>query len=206
MIVTNIEELAKSRSKIYIDGEFAFVLYKGELRLYGMKVGAQLSQSDYQTIVNEVLPKRAKLRSMNLLKSKDYTKEQLKRKLREGFYPEAIIDEAIEYVKSYHYIDDYRYCIQFIEYNAVAKSRQRMIRDLGTKGVDREVILKAMDELSENASLYSEDKLIIDFIKKKKFDIQTTDNKEKQRIMRYLYGKGFSMESINKAIGVSYSD
>ena len=206
MIVTNIEELAKSRSKIYIDGEFAFVLYKGELRLYGMKVGAQLSQSDYQTIVNEVLPKRAKLRSMNLLKSKDYTKEQLKRKLREGFYPEAIIDEAIEYVMSYHYIDDYRYCIQFIEYNAVAKSRQRMIRDLGTKGVDREVILKAMDVLSENASLYSEDELIRDLIKKKNFDIQTTDNKEKQRIMRYLYGKGFSMESINKAIGVSYSD
>ena len=206
MVVTNIEELAKSRSKIYIDGEFAFVLYKGELRLYGMKVGAQLSQNDYQTIMNEVLPKRAKLRSMNLLKSKDYTKEQLKRKLREGFYPEAIIDEAIEYVKSYHYIDDYRYCIQFIEYNAVAKSRQRMIRDLGIKGVDREVILKAMDELSENASLYSEDKLIRDLIKKKNFDIQTTDNKEKQRIMRYLYGKGFSMESINKSIGMSYSD
>ena len=206
MVVTNIEELAKSRSKIYIDGEFAFVLYKGELRLYGMKVGAQLSQNDYQTIMNEVLPKRAKLRSMNLLKSKDYTKEQLRRKLREGFYPEAIIDEAIEYVKSYHYIDDYRYCIQFIEYNAVAKSRQRMIRDLGTKGVDREVILKAMDELSENTSLYSEDALIKDLIKKKNFDIQTTDNKEKQRIMRYLYGKGFSMESINKAIGMSYSD
>ena len=206
MIVTNIEELAKSRSKIYIDGEFAFVLYKGELRLYGLKVGIQLSQNDYQTIMNEVLPKRAKLRSMNLLKSKDYTKEQLKRKLREGFYPEAIIDEAIEYVKSYHYIDDYRYCIQFIEYNAVAKSRQRMIRDLGTKGVDREVILKAMDELSENTSLYSEDALIKDLIKKKNFDIQTTDNKEKQRIMRYLYGKGFSMESINKAIGMSYSD
>ena len=206
MIVTNIEELAKSRSKIYIDGEFAFVLYKGELRLYGMKVGAQLSQNDYQTIMNEVLPKRAKLRSMNLLKSKDYTKEQLKRKLREGFYPEAIIDEAIEYVKSYHYIDDYQYCIQFIEYNAVAKSRQRMIRDLGTKGVDREVILKAMDELSESALLYTEDELIRDLIKKKNFDIQTTDNKEKQRIMRYLYGKGFSMESINKAIGVSYSD
>ena len=81
-----------------------------------------------------------------------------------------------------------------------------MIRDLGTKGVDREVILKAMDELSENTSLYSEDALIKDLIKKKNFDIQTTDNKEKQRIMRYLYGKGFSMESINKAIGMSYSD
>ena len=206
MIVTNVEELAKSRSKIYIDGEFAFVLYKGELRLYGMKVGAQLSQSDYQTIMNEVLPKRAKLRSMNLLKSKDYTKEQLKRKLREGFYPEMVIDEAIEYVKSYHYIDDYRYCIQFIEYNAGAKSRQRMIRDLGIKGVDREVILKAMDELSKNASLYSEDELIRDLIMKKNYDIQTTDIKEKQRIMRYLYGKGFSMESINKAIGMLYSD
>ena len=37
MLVTQVTELSKSRSKVYIDQEFAFVLYKGELRLYHIK-------------------------------------------------------------------------------------------------------------------------------------------------------------------------
>ena len=48
MLVTQVTELSKSRSKVYIDQEFAFVLYKGELRLYHIKEGQQLSEEDYQ--------------------------------------------------------------------------------------------------------------------------------------------------------------
>ena len=32
--VTKIEDLDKKRSKVYLDEEFAFVLYKGELSQY----------------------------------------------------------------------------------------------------------------------------------------------------------------------------
>ena len=42
MLVTQVTELSKSRSKVYIDQEFAFVLYKGELRLYHIKEGEEL--------------------------------------------------------------------------------------------------------------------------------------------------------------------
>ena len=67
MLVTQVTELSKSRSKVYIDQEFAFVLYKGELRLYHIKESEELRPEDYRTIMQEVLPKRAKLRAMNLL-------------------------------------------------------------------------------------------------------------------------------------------
>ena len=43
MIVTDIVELDKKRSKIFIDGEFSFVLYKGELRDYSIREGHELS-------------------------------------------------------------------------------------------------------------------------------------------------------------------
>ncbi|MGN1146672.1 MAG: regulatory protein RecX, partial [Acetatifactor sp.] len=64
MIVTQIVEMSKTRSKIYIDQEFAFVLYKGELRLYHICEGQEIAWEDYRTIMEEVLPKRAKLRAM----------------------------------------------------------------------------------------------------------------------------------------------
>ena len=74
MLVTQVTELSKSRSKVYIDQEFAFVLYKGELRLYGVREQEELSEESYREIMQEVLPKRATLRCMNLLQSRRETR------------------------------------------------------------------------------------------------------------------------------------
>ena len=140
MIVTDIIELTKAKSRIYLDGEFAFVLYKGELRLYHIVKGQELTETDYEEILHTVLPKRAKKRSLMLLQKKDYTEEELRRKLRDGEYPEQIIDEALEYVKGYHYIDDYRYCISYITCYGDKWSRQQIMSKLLTKGVNLAII------------------------------------------------------------------
>ena len=42
MIVTKIEDVAKTRFKVYIDEQFAFVLYKGELSRYRIAVGREI--------------------------------------------------------------------------------------------------------------------------------------------------------------------
>ena len=114
MIVTALEELSASRSKVYIDGELAFVLYKGELRSYHLSVGEEIAQKDYNEIMEEVLPKRAKLRAMNLLTKREYTEKQLRDKLRAGFYPQRIIEEALAYVAGFHYTDDLRYACDYL--------------------------------------------------------------------------------------------
>ena len=36
MTVTRIEAVTKTKYKVYLDGKFAFVLYKGELSRYGI--------------------------------------------------------------------------------------------------------------------------------------------------------------------------
>ena len=46
MLVTQVTEVTKSRSKVYIDQEFAFVLYKGELRLYEIEEGKELKENN----------------------------------------------------------------------------------------------------------------------------------------------------------------
>ena len=57
MTVTRIEELSRSRCKIYLEDSFAFVLYKGELRLFGVREQEELSEESYREIMQEVLPK-----------------------------------------------------------------------------------------------------------------------------------------------------
>ena len=86
MTVTGIEEINNKKIRVFIDNEFAFVLYKGELRLYGIREGEEIGEEEYLEITGKILPKRAKLRSMNLLKSRAYTEKQLRDKLVQGEY------------------------------------------------------------------------------------------------------------------------
>ena len=57
MTVTKITEISKSKLKITIDEEFAFVLYKGELHHYRLQEGEEISDEVYSEIMEEILPK-----------------------------------------------------------------------------------------------------------------------------------------------------
>lgn len=201
MRVTQVVELSKSRSKVYIEQEFAFVLYKGELCLYNVKEGAELSETDYNTIMREVLPKRAKLRAMNLLKSREYTTAQLHNKLKQGFYPESVIQEALEYVASFHYTDDLRYATDYITYHANRKSRKRIEQDLQNRGIPREVMEQAWEEWQELGGSQDEQTMIKELLEKKHYRPQDADYKEQQRLYAFLMRKGFSGEQIRRAMG-----
>lgn len=206
MIVTDIIELTKAKSRIYLDGEFAFVLYKGELRLYHIVKGQELTETDYEEILHTVLPKRAKKRSLMLLQKKDYTEEELRRKLRDGEYPEQIIDEALEYVKGYHYIDDYRYCISYITCYGDKWSRQQIMSKLLTKGVNKQDIQNAYEEVSLKGDISSEEELIRAVLRKKQYNAETSDIKTKNKMYQYLLYKGFSSSTITRVLGEFISE
>ena len=101
MTVTEIEPLSKIRFKVYLDGSFAFVLYKGELSRFSITAGAEISRETVEMIRREVVFKRAKLRAMYLLEDMDRTEAGLREKLRQGLYPEDAAEEAIQNVKSF---------------------------------------------------------------------------------------------------------
>ena len=200
MIVTKIEEIDKKRSRVFIDGEFAFVLYKGELRLYKIKENQPMEEKDYRTIINEVLPKRAKLRSMNLLKTRAYTEKQLRDKLRQGEYTPQIVDEAVDYVKSFGYIDDRQYAEDFITYNMERKSRRRIEQDLYVKGIDSDIVREIFERMKEDEDGPDEDAMAVELLRKKNYNPQTATNKEKQKLSAFLYRKGFQMETIRRVL------
>jgi regulatory protein len=200
MIITGITELTKSRSKIEIDYAFAFVLYKGELRVYGLKEGSEIAEEAYEEIMKKVLPRRAKLRAMNLLKQRSYTRYALAEKLRSGGYPEQVTREALDYVESFHYIDDKRYAQDYIEYNKERKSRAKIIRELQQKGIEDTLIQEVWEECAGEDERNLEREQILYWVQKKHFCAETADFKEKQRMMAFLYRKGFKVEDIRSVL------
>ena len=198
-IVTGITALAKGRYKIEVDGQPAFVLYRGELHSYGLKEDGRISEEDLEEILSEILPRRAKLRSMNLLKSREYTEHQIREKLRQGFYPEPVIDEALEYIKSFHYIDDRRYAKDYIVYHSESRSRGRIEQDLYKKGIDRDLIRAVYEEDLEE-ELPDETALMEKLLRKKNYDRDNADYQERQKMGAFLYRKGFSLDKIEKIL------
>lgn len=202
MIVTRIEEMSRSRSKIYLDESFAFVLYKGELRLYGIREGEELAPDAYRQIMDELLPKRATLRAMNLLKSRPYTESRIREKLAEGFYPQDSIDRAVEYVKSYRYVDDERYAEEYIENQQEKKSRRVIEMDLLRKGIPKDMIEAAFLSQEELGNGPDEEALARQWIKKKRFMVENADYAERQKMAAFLYRKGIGGETIRKVLSV----
>jgi len=204
MIVSDIEEFDKKRCKVFIDGEFAFVLYKGELKDYAIKVGSELSGVAYSEIMNTLLAKRCKLRAMNLLQKKDYTEKQLRDKLKEGLYPDDTVNEAIDYVKSFRYLDDERFARDYITYHMPMRSKDRISQDLNSKGIDKEIIVSVLDELYSEADSDVELEQIKKLLVKKHYVKDQADFKEKQKLMAFLLRKGFQISEIRKAMDIEY--
>lgn len=202
MTVTKIAAVGKSKSRVYIDEQLAFVLYRGELSRYRIKEGEELPEEVYQEITEVLLVKRAKLRCMNLLKSMDRTEWQLRQKLFQGEYANDIIDKAIEYVKSYGYVDDEGYADRYIEYRKNTKSRMQITRELMQKGVGKEII-QAIFEKNEPVD---ESELILKWIEKKRVDLELATPKEKQKLYMFLLRKGFSSDEVRRVMrGINYN-
>ena len=202
MIVTGISEMSKSRVRIEIDGEFAFVLYKGELRVYGIKEGNELAREHYETLMREVLPKRAKLRAMNLLKSRPYTRMQLLNKLLDGGYPPKLAKEAVDYTESFGYVNDEQYVRDFIEYNKERKTRQRMLTDLMRKGISKQLFDQLFDEELGEDSFDLEKNQIKEWIRKKNFSPDEASAADMRKMTSFLYRKGFSFDAIRNVLSL----
>ena len=200
MTVTKIEPVTKSKYKIYLDGQFAFVLYKGELSRYNIEEEGSLEEAQYQKIRNDIVLKRAKLRAMHLLTDMGRTESQLRSKLALGGYPEDIVGEAVEYVKSFGYIDDMEYARSFIESRKDKKSRKELYAALSQKGVEKELIEQAFEECYGNEDSRAAIEAIL---QKKKYDPRTADHAQTQKILGYLVRKGFHYEDIRQVIQVS---
>lgn len=200
MTVTDITDISKTKVKVCIDNGETFALYKGELNEFHIKTDTVLTDELYQQIMGEVLSKRAKLRSMNLLKSRDYTEHQLRTKLEQGFYPDRIIDEAVAYMISFGYIDDIRYAKSYIDYTESTKSRKQIENDLLRRGISKEDICSAYEEYVQEEQLTEEEQIIEKMLEKKRFDNQNATYEERQKIIGFLYRKGFSLDKIYKAV------
>lgn len=196
MIITGITELDKRRKRIFIDDEYAFMLYNGEIVRYGLKVGEEIDEASLESI-SELLIRRIKERILYLIGDMDRTEAGIRSKLSMAGYPDRYVDIAVSELKELSYIDDYRYACTYVEnmVNNHGRSRRMIEQGLYQKGVPRSIIEQVMSETD-----FDDDRLILDALRKKGYDresLRAADTAIKRRLYNYLLRKGFYASAIS---------
>ncbi len=199
MVVTALEHVASSKYKVYLDEQFAFVLYKGELSRYKVRLDSEITEEVYEKIKKEVIIKRARKRVLYLLQQMSRTELQVRDKLKRNLYTEDVIEDAITYAKQFGYIDDSAYTMNYIHYHKERKSRRELYAVLQGKGIPREMLDICMEEACE---MDDERKAIESYIRKKGYCMENLTDEKKQKLYGYLARKGFEHHVIRQVIQV----
>lgn len=194
MTITEILPLGTKKSKVLTDEDFAFSLYRGEVKKMELEVGRELTNDFLKTELYPLLIRRSRERLLYLLKQRDYTEEELRRKFREGFYPEEIAELALDYGRSLRYVDDRRVAETYIRTRSGEKSARYIKTALLNRGVEKELIEELLEAEApdESAQIYRE-------LKKRRYSAEL-DAKAEQRIYAALLRKGYTYGAIRDAI------
>ena len=143
--------------------------------------------------------KEATRKAMLLLQHMDRTEKGLSDRLRQaGFSPEAI-ESALNYVRSYGYLNDERYAENYIAFRMASKSRQKILQELAGKGIDRQTAILAWERASE---VEEPDELAVlrATIEKKCQPDTVLDEKGMRRLQGFLLRRGFSYGDISHVL------
>ncbi len=216
MVITRLEKAeqnkkgmgrASSRSskiKVYLDEEYAFPIDEIILEEYKLKEGMELTAEVHQELLWKVVFNRSKQKALTLLKFHDRTEAELTQRLREEGYPEPILQQTIQYVSEYGYLNDVRYASNYIQTRKSDKSRLVLTAELTAKGIPKDIIQHLM--LTEYTDQEEDPELeaIRKAIHRKTKDPSSLDKHGRQKLMAHLYRKGFSGENIRKVLEVNY--
>ena len=195
-LITEDQNMGRGQIHLGLNETITLRLYKGEANQMSLAQGVELSEEQYRYLLHDIIGKRAAKRAMHLLERQERTEYQLREKLRQNCYPPEAIEDAVDYVKRYHYLDDERYARTFIHFHQETRSKMRLKNDLARRGISRELIAYCLEEefvSDERAQI----KRLLD---QKNFSPDTADREEYGKMYRFLMRRGFCGSDISSVM------
>ena len=192
MKIESIERSPGSKKqRVVFDDGTALSLYPSDVKkLEALAVEGEIPPASFEVFIEETILSRAKNRALHLVSKMDRTEEDVRRKLSQGGYPKDVIERVIAFMKEYRYIDDLSFAKSFIRTYMDKKSLSDIRRRLLEKGVKKAEISEAEAEVYQG----DEESIIKELLRKRGYDREAADQKEKAKTLRFLLGKGFSYD------------
>lgn len=203
MQITEIKKIGKGdRYSIFIDSVFDGTLEAEILVKHKLKTGDEIDEEQWRQIKLENGKLSAFSRAVGYIEKSLKTQKQLQTYLKEKGFLQESIDDAVQKLKEYGYIDDKVYAENYIKTYKDKKGKIKLKFDLLSKGVAADVIEEALQEFVDEDEQYAAcEKLLKKYVKNKPQDV-----KLKSKAYAHLFSKGFSGDIISRAIGKVFSE
>ena len=181
----------KTRLNIFIDGEFVCGLDEVALVSARIKIGDEISADELKRLVFKSELNSAFERAVGYLGLAPRARKEIERYLMDKGYDRAVAEQVLQKLDEYHYTDDYGYEQSYIRSKSKKYGTFRIAAELRKKGIASEILDELLDEGCDDG--------ILDVARKYIKSHRTTD---KQKLKRFLAGRGFSWDAISSAVSV----
>ena len=215
MWIEKIEQQKKKRL-VWSAGEVQFACYAKELTSFEIEEESEWPEEQWERFKKEVLLPRTKRRVLYILQSAAKSEAWLRNKLKEEYYPADVIEQAMDYVKGFHYVDDKRMAESYIRCRMGEKSKREIEQQLYRKGITKEIVREAFESVETDYAEYESEgecaelEAIRRFLRKKGFylleeredgrEYKEFTYEEKQKLAAALLRKGFQINHIKKVL------
>lgn len=199
--ITDIVEQKKNKNRfnIYIDEVFAFgvsgeLIYKEHL-----KKGLIVDEEKLRKIAHEENKLKCRESALRIIERSYKTEKEIKNKLLEKGYGIEEVNESVNFLKEYKFIDDRNYVKLFIKDRLRNQGKQKIKYSLKLKGISDEII----DEEISNLDREKEKEVALELASKKYTTIikrESDKYKVREKLTRYLMGRGYDYQVAKDAV------
>ena len=189
------------RFNIFFEDKFAFSVDQAVLVKYQLSKGKELGQWTIEEMVFDDQIRKAYNKALHYLGFRMRSEGEVRQKLKDKEFGEAVIDEAIKKLYSHNFLDDKAFSEALLQtkINAGKKGPRAIQQDMQKKGIDKQMQKDVLDSYSEEQQLEIAKGLAEKIAMKEKMK---TPSQIKQKINDSLMRNGYSYDLIKQAIEV----
>jgi regulatory protein len=197
-LITDIKRqkrVGSTRFNIHVDGSYAFTMSDLDVSMSGLRIGQDLTQEEvdqYSKSANVAKAYALALRYLGVrLRSRREILDYLKRKDCEA----GDIEAALERLEGLELVDDLKFAHAWIADRMAVRprSRMRLSQELAAKGVTRDVVDTALQELEPDTEVAT----LRALIERKK---RSSGYKDEKKLLGYLQRQGYRWSLIQEAM------
>ena len=194
-----IQKNNKDSVNIYLDGEYALAINAELIYKENLKVKDDVDISKLQEIAEKESYIRCKESAIKIIERSYKTEKEIRDKLKQKGYEEKQINNSIDFLKEYNFINDNTYAKAFIKDKLSSKGSQKIKYDLMKKGIAKDIIEENLIKVDKN-----EEKEVALNVGRKKYESirrKESDNyKLSGKLYRFLISRGYAYDIVKDVV------
>lgn len=196
-VITDIQQQKRTpgRYSVYLDDTYSFSLSDLELSGSELRVGRELPEEEVVAWQEQSAEGAAYNLALRFLSYRQRSRREIVEYLVRKDVPEEAIEAVTLRLMEQGLVDDAKFAASWIASRQSLRPRSRRVleQELLQKGLDRQTVHVALEELDEDV----QEQALIHIIERRRRQSRYQDH---DKLMQYLAGQGFTYGQIKKAL------